>query len=226
MTLSSHKPHPIKVCGITTEEEALAAAEAGATAIGLNFYPQSPRYVTVDRAAKISEALPKSVLRVGVFVNPSAAELLRVQSERRLDVVQIHGAVPANLPDLPVWRALSVDASFSPGMLDAAAFEAFLLDAPTTEYGASGRTFNWSQVRDLSVRFVLAGGLDASNVEEAISVAKPWGVDACSRLESAPGRKDWRKMREFVQAAERGFLSLERVAELNGKAGRARPLQY
>ncbi len=214
MTPPSQNPRLIKVCGVTTEEDALAAAEAGATAIGLNFYLPSPRYVSLNQALKISEALPASILRVGVFVNPSADELFRVVEEGRLDVAQIHGTLPAGLLALRAWRAVAVDASFSAREMEAAAFEAFLLDAPAEAYGGSGQTFEWSRVRNVAARFVLAGGLDASNVEMAIAIAKPWGVDACSKLESAPGRKDSNKMREFVQAAERGFLSLENVAEL------------
>lgn len=211
MTPSFHNRPLIKVCGITTEEDALAAAEAGVSAIGLNFYPRSPRYVSSNRALKISELLQASVLRVGVFVSPAADELVRVAEECCLDVVQIHGTAPVKLSGLRVWRAVAVDASFSPSKLEEPGVEAFLLDAP---YGGSGQVFDWSRVRNVNARFVLAGGLDASNVEEAISVAKPWGVDACSKLESTPPRKDWKKMRDFVQAAERGFLSLENVAEL------------
>ncbi|MFZ0593525.1 MAG: phosphoribosylanthranilate isomerase [Bryobacteraceae bacterium] len=214
MTPSSHNRRLIKVCGITTEEDGLAAAEMGVSAIGLNFYSRSPRYVSSNQALKIAEALPASVLRVGVFVNPSADELSRVAHEFRLDVIQIHGALPANLPRLRIWKAVGVDASLSSSDLEAPGVEAFLLDAPAESYGGSGRTFDWSLVSGVGVRFVLAGGLDASNVEEAISIAKPWGVDACSKVESAPARKDWRKMRDFVRAAERGFLSLENVAEL------------
>jgi phosphoribosylanthranilate isomerase len=214
MTPPFQKTRVIKICGIKTEEEALAAAEAGATAIGLNFYPRTPRYVTVERATKISEVLPHSILRVGVFVNPSTDELVRIAAESRLDIVQVHGAAPANLPELRVWRAVAVDASFSSGQLEAQGVEAFLLDAPAEAYGGAGRTFDWSRAGDVAARFVLAGGLDASNVEEAIAIAKPWGVDACSRLESMPGRKDWNKMRDFVRAAERGFHALEKVAAL------------
>jgi phosphoribosylanthranilate isomerase len=219
MTPPSHNPRLIKICGVTTQDDALAAAEAGASAIGLNFYRRSPRYVTPNLALKISEVLPSSVLRVGVFVNPAADELFRIAEESRLDVVQIHsasrhGAVPPGLSGLRVWRAVAVDASFSAGELEAAGVEAFLLDTPAETHGGSGRTFDWSRARHLDARFILAGGLDASNVEEAISTVKPWGVDACSRIESAPGKKDLRKMRDFVQAAERGFLSLEKVAEL------------
>jgi phosphoribosylanthranilate isomerase len=215
MAPASPNPHVIKVCGVTSEDDALAAVEAGASAIGLNFYPRSSRCVNLNQASKISEALPKSVLRLGVFVNPALEELFRIAGETRLNVVQIHGVLPPDLSGLRVWRAIPVDTSFSTvNVEESAAFEAFLLDSPVETYGGSGRTFDWVRVRNVTARFVLAGGLDASNVEEAISVAKPWGVDACSRLESAPGRKDRKKMCDFVRAAERGFRALEEVADL------------
>jgi phosphoribosylanthranilate isomerase len=215
MSLRSHNSFVIKVCGITTEEDALAASEAGATAVGLNFYQRSPRYITADRASRIAASFPNAVLRVGVFVNPTAEELHRAVDEIPLDIVQVHGSIPEKTPaGLRVWKAATVDGAFSFEKLDGRGIEAFLLDAPAADYGGSGHTFEWSRARGIPAPFLLAGGLDASNVAEAIALTGPWGVDACSLLESSPGRKDLKKVRDFVEAAQRGFAALAQTSEL------------
>jgi phosphoribosylanthranilate isomerase len=190
----------VKICGITRLDDALAAIAAGASALGFNFYPKSPRYIEPDRAAPILAALPAGVTRVGVFVNESGAA---IAARLGLDVVQLHGSASAlhgsasAPPGLRLWRAV---AAGSP--LDDPNAEAFLIDAPAgPQYGGAGRTFDWSLARDTGRRIILAGGLDASNVRQAIEIARPWGVDACSRLESAPGVKDHHRMAEFVKAA-------------------------
>lgn len=214
MTPPSHLRYVIKVCGVTTEADALTAAEAGANAVGLNFWPRSPRYISLRQAAKISQALPDSVLRVGVFVNPSIEDLMRTAAESNLDVVQIHGSMPSGqIAELRIWKAAAVDSSFSSDALALDGVEAFLLDSPAPKYGGSGRTFEWSRVTNIRVPFLLAGGLDGSNVRDAIGIVKPWGVDSCSKLESSPGKKDRQKIREFVEAAERAFQALAEVSE-------------
>jgi phosphoribosylanthranilate isomerase len=203
----------IKVCGITTVEDGVAAVEAGATAIGLNFYSRSPRWIDSERARHICAMLPKGVLRVGIFVNPTLDELLRYANDVPLDVVQIHGAYPKADTRMRVWRALAVDRGFCEDALAEEA-EAFLLDAPTTDFGGSGRTFEWSQAARVARRFIVAGGLSEVNVAAAIAATKPWGVDACSGLEWAPGKKDTAKMRAFVAAALGAF---EMLSEENRK---------
>lgn len=190
----------IKVCGITNLEDALAAVDAGANAIGLNFWPQGKRYIQPQLAEAIIARMPATVLKVGVFVKEAPAEL----AERiGLDVVQVHGeAVTAGVRRL--WKAVSVAEGFRPELLDDPEVDAFLLDAPAgAEYGGTGRTFDWKLVRGTRRRIVLAGGLDGENVARAIEIAQPWGVDACSRLESAPGKKDHRKMTAFIEAARK-----------------------
>ena len=188
----------VKICGITNEEDARVAVHAGANALGFNFYPNSPRYVTPERAHEIAAAVSGSYLRVGVFVNPSEEEVTRTSDAVPLDVVQLHG------PDCPisfskhlrVWRAISpVETERD------ASTEAYLLDTPSAGYGGSGRTFDWQLARHHTGRVILAGGLDARNVSAAIETVNPWGVDACSRLESSPGKKDTQGMRDFVHAA-------------------------
>ena len=172
----------VKICGITNLEDAQAAAAAGASAVGFNFYVKSPRYLIPEKAVSIIRALPESVWKVGVFVNESGAD---VAARIGLDIVQIHGEA-ATPTDLRVWRAVSAGTALA----DERA-EAFLVDTPAgDQYGGTGRTFDWNLARDTQRRIILAGGLDASNVSEAIRTAQPWGVDACSRIESAPGKKD------------------------------------
>lgn len=217
MDRASHPEFVVKICGITTVEDGQEAAAAGADAIGLNFYPQSPRYITFSHATEIAAKLPVPVLRVGVFVNPAWEDLLRASREVPLDIVQIHGQIHGAAPahsdrNLRVWRAFAVDDRFDAALLDAAGADAYLLDTPTTAFGGSGRTFDWSKVvavdQPNSARVLVAGGLDASNVGGAIAALRPWGVDACSRLESRPGSKDARKLREFVEAARRAFEAI------------------
>jgi phosphoribosylanthranilate isomerase len=182
----------IKICGITRREDAEVAVEAGASAIGFIFYPKSPRYVTPSTAAALGEAL--DTLKVGVFVDESPAAIEAVMVAAKLDVAQVYGdAIPANAR---VWRAFRSEprASASGRTLNN---EAILLDGP-----ANGISFDWKIARDEERKIIIAGGLDASNVAEAIRIAKPWGVDASSKLESTPGIKDHEKVRAFIKAAQ------------------------
>jgi phosphoribosylanthranilate isomerase len=189
-----------KICGITNREDALAAIAGGATALGFNFWPKSPRYIDPAEAGPLLD-LPSGAWKVGVFVNEPAAYVDAVARRLKLDVVQLHGdcGVP---PGRRVWKAYSVTESFEPGVLDDPAAEAFLLDAPAGEmYGGTGRNFDWELARGAQRKIILAGGLDARNVRRAVETVRPWGVDACSRLESAPGRKDHELMTAFLKAA-------------------------
>jgi len=187
----------VKICGVTNLDDALAAAEGGASAVGFNFYRPSPRFIDPGEAARIGAKLPPGVWKVGIFVNENGAAIAR---DAGLDVVQIHGAAPAPA-GVRVWRAHRVDAAFRLEDLDDSA-EAFLLDTPSdTLWGGTGRTFDWSRAAGSAKKIILSGGLDASNVRRAIEAARPWGVDASSRLESAPGRKDHQKMLNFLKAA-------------------------
>ncbi len=191
----------VKICGITNREDLRAAVGAGATAVGFNFFPRSPRYVTPEQAAALAREVPAGILKVGVFVNESAERIAAVAAKVGLEVAQLHGDCGAPT-GLRIWRAAAVGPDFDPTSLPAAGAEALLLDAPAGSlYGGTGRTFDWSRAEGLPFRIVLAGGLGPDNVAEAVRRLRPWGVDACSRLESAPGRKDPEKVRAFVQAA-------------------------
>lgn len=193
----------VKICGITSREDALASVEAGVSALGFNFYARSPRYIEPEAAARIIEALPASVRKIGVFVNTSPEEVTSIRSLAGLDVVQLHGDEDPAVYTAsgPLWRALRVDAQFDPAAIPAWPVEALLLDGPAGSlYGGAGITFDWKAARALPMRVVLAGGLSVENVAEAIAMARPWGVDACSGLETAPGIKDHKKIRAFLDA--------------------------
>ena len=204
----------VKICGITSAEDAAVSIDAGAHALGFNFFSRSPRYIRPVVAATIGTF--GQVLRVGVFVHEPVEEILRIMEVAELDVAQIHhGDLPHGVR---TWRARNVDNTFTATELDEAGPEAFLLDAPAPGvYGGTGQVFDWSRISSLPPSFesdrrtpkiVLAGGLDASNVASAIRTARPWGVDACSKLESAPGKKDHQKVRDFVRSALSVRLSL------------------
>ena len=192
----------LKICGITNQEDASAAIGGGANAIGFNFYPRSPRYIAPERAAEIASP---GVRRVGVFVNESPAHVEAVARLASLDVAQLHGdEQPSDYPAaVTVWKAARVSAGFDIASYAGSSAEALLLDGPAGElYGGAGQPFDWRLALESSLRIILAGGLDAGNVAAAVALAHPWGVDACSRIESVPGRKDLKKMNDFLQAAK------------------------
>jgi phosphoribosylanthranilate isomerase len=201
---ASHESSPsgdfiVKVCGITRREDAFAAAQAGATAIGFVFYPKSPRFVAPETAAALGEGLP--LWKVGVFVNEPPAMIAAVMSAALLDVAQIYGGEPP--PSARVWKAFRLENSFDRSLIDASSIEA---EAVLLDGISNGNSFDWSIARDLkkshpAAKVIVAGGLNASNVAEAIRTARPWGVDASSSLESSPGVKDREKVRRFVEAA-------------------------
>jgi phosphoribosylanthranilate isomerase len=192
----------LKICGITNQDDASAAIEAGANALGFNFYPRSPRSIRSELAGEIVTAV--GIRRVGVFVNEQPERVEEIARAARLDVVQLHGdETPAEYPrSLPVWKALRVHESFDLTLYEHNPAEALLLDGPAGDlYGGAGKSFDWRMVRESTRKIVLAGGLDAYNVALAIELVHPWGVDACSRIESARGKKDHKKMKEFLSAA-------------------------
>ncbi len=198
----------VKICGITTLDDALAAVEAGADALGFNLWPGSPRCIPPEAAAGIVLELKQAAagagrqpLLVGVFVDAPAAEIEATLRSVGLYLAQVHGAAPPLA--VPFWQALAAgpDLASRARAAVAAGAEAVLVDTPAgSQRGGTGRVFDWSMVRGLPGRIVLAGGLSPDNVAQAIREARPWGVDACSRLESAPGRKDPALVRAFIAA--------------------------
>jgi phosphoribosylanthranilate isomerase len=208
----------VKICGITSAEDAAAAADAGADAVGFVFWPGSPRCVDAHRARSIGACLPASIARVGVFVDACHEELTRTADEAALDLLQLHGdEAPDAFVDLPrrAWKALRVGKDFAPqsALRYARRAAGLLLDGWAADRpGGTGRSFDWARVQPLraQLRFViLAGGLTPDNVARAVALAAPDGVDVSSGVEAEPGRKDHARLRAFVEAArqanERGL---------------------
>ena len=186
----------VKICGITNREDALAAVDAGARAIGFVFYPRSPRAVTATQIEAFVADIPPGVWKVGVFVDESPARIEEIGTRLGLDIAQLHGAeTPAAHPHgLRVWKAFRLTSgAVADGNYPA---EAILLDGPS-----SGKPFDWSLGENFPAKLIVAGGLDETNVREAIARAHPWGVDVSSGVEAAPGRKDHARMKLFIQAA-------------------------
>ena len=188
----------MKICGLTNLEDTVAAADAGAQAVGFNFVPSSPRYIEENTLAEWIDFVPAHLWKVGVFANEPKARVKAMCERLGLQVAQLHGnESPAEVPSsMRVWKAARVRAGFDPASLDAFKTEAVLLDGP-----ASGVTFNWSAIRFNGRSVILAGGLDVNNVRDAIHAVQPWGVDVCSRIETSPGRKDKKLMTQFIEAA-------------------------
>jgi phosphoribosylanthranilate isomerase len=197
----------VKICGITRLEDAEAAVGLGADAIGFILWPKSPRVISLDEAARIANALPPFVTRVGVFVNPSLNEAREAVDRVGLDAVQLHGdETPAAFRALPV-RCLKVATLESDDdVRTVAAWPADvmpLVDAADRERrGGTGRVANWTRASQVSfVRpIVLSGGLTADNVAQAIAATRPWAVDVSSGVEASPGVKSVERMEKFFAA--------------------------
>lgn len=207
----------VKVCGITRPEDAAAAVEAGADAIGLNFVDESPRRLRDDRAAEVAVAIPLFVARVGVFANAPVDLVSLLAAGLRLDAAQLHGEEsPAECARLPVpwYKAHRVAADFDPVILSEYGRPIFLLDAAGALRGGTGRTFDWSVARRCATygRVILAGGLTPENVGEAIAAARPYAVDVNSGVETAPGVKDRDRLRLFCQRVAEASARLEATA--------------
>lgn len=250
----------VKICGITNLEDALAAIDAGANAIGIVFYPKSPRYVTAETAESIASQLPTHAEKVGVFVNQTVEQVLNTVKTAGLTAVQLHGSedkqfsvslfkalsngsrrptifrsFPAQIFDKPAdesvgWDPVEVGLvepdeaykgkrvqkihvaengdlflethGFRPGVVSGV-----LLDSSTAaSSGGTGRTFDWERVQPWAgiinsiSKLVVAGGLRPGNVQNAIHILRPWGVDVSTGVEREPGKKDHRKIRAFIQA--------------------------
>jgi phosphoribosylanthranilate isomerase len=202
----------VKICGLTSLEDALEACEAGADALGFNFYAKSPRYLPLSKAVGICRSLPPFVSRVGVFVNPTQAEVVAALGSLRLDWLQFHGDEDydfvSRFPADMVIKALRVTERKDLGALKVfGPLSAFLLDTASPGlYGGSGKTFPWALAKEAKKKYsrpiILAGGLNAENVAEAVAAAQPWAVDVASGVESRPGKKDKAKLRAFIAAAK------------------------
>jgi len=206
----------VKICGITRIEDGLAAANAGADAIGLVFYEPSPRFVTVARAAAICASLPPFVTTVGLFVNATQADIENVLSQVPLDLLQFHGDEPAEFcsrfsrpwikavrmkDDVDLYQC-AVQYRQAVGLL----VDSYVAGIP----GGTGETFNWDRLpKDLSLPVVLAGGLQPGNVADAVAQVRPWAVDVSGGVEQktvqggrSGGIKDPAAIRAFIKSAK------------------------
>ena len=216
----------IKICGVTRPEDAAHAVACGAEAIGINFFPGSPRFVTENAAREIVAAVSDRAEVVGVFVNEAPGAIVALCGRVGIRRVQLHGdEPPEDASRIPLWRMKAVHADRTPDLPALLAYpcDAFLFDAGGKgAYGGTGRELAWGE---LGTRFpgvadgrdpegarkpwLLAGGLTPENVEGAILAARPYGVDVASGVESSPGRKDPGKVKMFIERAKAGF----RIAE-------------
>ena len=206
----------VKICGITDPDDARDAALLGADAIGLNFYERSPRCIDATRAARIIERLPTFVTAIGVFVNhPDPQGLEDLAVSLGLHAVQLHGNETPDycsmIQKVKVIKAFRVDANFRVESLRAYGSQVFLLDSGSgTQFGGTGNVFDWSQAFGANAFgwIVLAGGLNPENVSEAITTLHPYAVDVSSGVESSPGRKDYEKMRRFIESVRKTDVAL------------------
>jgi phosphoribosylanthranilate isomerase len=207
----------VKICGITNLDDALAAADAGADALGFNFYPRSPRYISPANAREIINQLPQSILKVGVFVNEELQSVFRILTQARVSAVQLHGD---ESPDYcsEITATYVIKAFGARDDLDVSKYkvDAIMLDTKDDRlHGGTGRVFDWSiaQRAHVSVgsmaKLFLAGGLSPENVARAIATVKPYAVDACSSLEETPGKKNHERVRAFINAVRNSTLDAD-----------------
>lgn len=204
----------IKICGVTLPDDAARVGASGADFIGLNFWPKSKRYLERERANLVaSTARALGALQVvGVFVDTDLDEVQGVLAHVELDILQLHGDEhPEDVQQIaqatgkPVWKSIAVNKPRDLDHLDAWPADKLLLDTPSPGRGGSGKTFDWSLAVEARRRypardFVLAGGLDPTNVAAAIATVAPWGVDVASGVEAGPGIKDPDRLAAFVAA--------------------------
>lgn len=203
----------VKICGLTTVDDAVRCVEAGADAIGLNFWPRSPRKTNVASAKAIVEAVGDRVQTVAVFVDFSVAQIGEILAETGIEWAQLHGdETPEQVGQLlpAAYKAIGVKDGSAVEVARTYPGEHLLLDASVPGLpGGTGRTFNWAIASEVARerKLTLAGGLNPKNVAAAIGAAQPFRVDVASGVESEPGRKDPELVRAFIEAAKTSFFS-------------------
>jgi len=199
----------VKICGITNIDDAVAAVDFGADALGFVFFEKSPRYISHADAAAIIKKLPSFTTTIGVFVNVKPDQVEKIIDLTHIDAVQLHGNEPPEMCNISrrVIKAIRVKSleSLDPLINYKDKVSAFLLDTFTPDVlGGTGQIFNW----DIAIyakqfgKIILAGGLTPYNVAEAIRRVRPYGVDVSSGVESEKGKKDYRKMKLFIERAK------------------------
>jgi phosphoribosylanthranilate isomerase len=200
----------VKICGLTNLEDALAAVDAGADALGFMFYERSPRNLPVKMAADIIRQLPPFVAKVGVFVNAAEETVRRAIGECGVDTLQFHGdETPGfcrNFSPLKIYKTFRMESLESLRALPGYRTDAWLLDSFVEgKLGGTGAKFNWDlavESKKLGRPIILAGGLTPENVADAVRKVRPFAVDVSSGVESAPGKKDHEKIRKFIAVAK------------------------
>ena len=195
---------PTKICGITNLNDANVAVENGASAIGFIFYEKSPRTISINDAKSISKHLPKTIARVGVFVNHEKDFIRLAISEVPLDMIQLHGdETPdfCNQFDVAILKALRIKNEASLSVMDQYDVAVFLLDTfSNDQYGGTGETFDWSVLnRKYKTPIILSGGLNSENILDAIDAVNPSAIDVNSGVESSPGKKDYNKLKSLFK---------------------------
>jgi len=200
----------IKICGITNLNDALTAVNLGADALGFVFYPQSPRFISPDKAKKIRQKIPPFTLCIGVFVNARKGEVLQIARECHLDALQFHGnESPEYCSSFSAYKVIKSFALKTRSDLKSIThynIHAILIDAyDPAHYGGTGKKADWELARQAKKfgPLILAGGLTETNVQEAIKVVSPYGVDVSSSMEKRPGVKDTVKLRRFVEMVKK-----------------------
>ncbi|MFA5320110.1 MAG: phosphoribosylanthranilate isomerase [Candidatus Omnitrophota bacterium] len=200
----------VKICGITNLQDALSAVDAGCDALGFIFYRKSPRYITPIQAARIISSLPAKILKIGVFVDAAFGFVTKTAKNCGLDAVQLHGQETPEycvaLKGIKLIKAFRVKLAPDPELLKRYKVWAFLFDtyAPRVK-GGTGRAFDWTMLSGVRTRrkMIISGGLNSGNVALVVRTLSPDWVDACSCLELSPGKKDARKMVDFVSRVKK-----------------------
>lgn len=194
----------IKICGLTTIEDALSSAQLGADALGLNFYPKSSRYLSLDAARAIRSAVPPFVSVVALFVDPGRSEVEQALKAISPALLQFHGDEPAEfcrsfgLPYVKACR-MAAEVDLLEYMRPYADAQAWLADGYSEQYGGAGTQFDWSRLpKRLAKPLILSGGLNPQNAREAVHRVRPWALDVCSGVESGKGIKDAAKVAAFI----------------------------
>lgn len=194
----------VKVCGVTSLGDTLAAMAAGADMIGFNFSPRSPRRVSPERVAAILKEAPKGFLRVGVFQDAPPEEVTEIVKSLGLHWIQLHGGEQVGAyrgAGVPIIKAYPIAGAEDVAAAAQSPADVVLLDSNSPQGGGSGQAFDWELVRGLDRKFMVAGGLKPGNVADVVLRLKPYGVDVASGVEKEPGKKDRALLKAFLQAA-------------------------
>ncbi len=214
---------PVKICGITSCEDAEIAVNYGASAIGMIFYEGSPRYIYPDKAEEWIAAIPSKMKKVGVFVNEKWKNIKTIVEKLNLDYIQLHGNESPEYCDKmirPVIKAFRVGTDFDPAVLGNFQVHAFLFDTfQKGEPGGTGRSFNWDLISGMKrdIPIILSGGLNPDNINEGIETVQPSAVDVNSGVESEPGIKDKVKVEKLFNTIKQSHHSAHNRCVFNGE---------